>query len=899
MSNGPDLNRRDFLKRAGAASLIAQPARGNEVALVADPSDPVATAKPARWAAAELEQALAASGCAARRIERIGDAPPGWKCIAAAGRTAPLARDALNAARVALPDAPEALALAQSKAAGRDLLLASGADPRGLAYALLELADRVRHSEDPLAAIDVRRPILERPANRIRGINRSFVSDVEDKAWFNDRSFWEQYLSMLATQRFNRLSLTLGLGYNFPRNVTDAYFYFAYPFLVSPPGHRVRAVNLPDSERDRNLEMLRFISDQTVARGIEFQLAIWTHAYQWVNSPEANYTIDGLTPDNHAAYCRDALATVLEACPAISGVTFRVHGESGVPEQSYEFWKIVFDGIVRCRRKVEIDMHAKGIDQQMIDVALATGMPVVISPKYWAEHMGLSYHQAEIRELERPPRDRKDEGHMALSSGSRRFLRYGYGDLLREDRRYGIWHRIWPGTQRHLLWGDPALAAGYGRASSFCGSDGIDICEPLSFKGRIGSGRPGGRNAYQDQSLEAGGADWRKHLYTYRLWGRLLYNPKAEPEVWRRFLRKRFQAGAIAIEGALAHASRVLPLITTSHGLSGSNNTYWPEMYTNQPIVDENRRHPYRDTPSPRRFGAVSPFDPELFSSAEAFADEITKDARSGRYSPLDVAHWLEEAASACSKHLAQAEKEVGARGEAEFRRTAVDVRIQGGLARFFAAKFRSGVLFAIHERSGNREALEQSLKLYRAARSAWTELAEVARAYAPDVAYGRTPHLRGHWLDRLPAIDDDIADMEKRLQGMGDHAKSAQNERVKQAIKEALGAPHGPRAAVRHTPPAHFKPGEQVPIELLAQGKGLRVVRLHYRRVTQAERYVVVEMQPQGGHYRSAIPADYTASPYPLQYFFTVHERESAGLYPGFEANLSNQPYFVLRSST
>ena len=42
----------------------------------------------------------------------------------------------------------------------------------------------------------------------------------------------------------------------------------------------------------------------------------------------------------------------------------------------------------------------------MIDTALATGLPVKMSPKYWAEHMGLPYHQAGIRELEMPPKPR-------------------------------------------------------------------------------------------------------------------------------------------------------------------------------------------------------------------------------------------------------------------------------------------------------------------------------------------------------------------------------------------------------------------------------------------------------------------------------------------------------------
>ncbi len=104
------------------------------------------------------------------------------------------------------------------------------------------------------------------------------------------------------------------------------------------------------------------------------------HGYEWANSPHANYTIEGLTAQTHGPYCRDALAALLRACPAISGVTFRIHGESGVAEGSYDFWKTVFDGVVRSGRKIEIDMHAKGIDQGMIDVALATGMPVRFRP---------------------------------------------------------------------------------------------------------------------------------------------------------------------------------------------------------------------------------------------------------------------------------------------------------------------------------------------------------------------------------------------------------------------------------------------------------------------------------------------------------------------------------------
>ena len=51
------------------------------------------------------------------------------------------------------------------------------------------------------------------------------------------------------------------------------------------PGYDVRVTNLPDAERERNLAMLRFISEQTVARGLEFQLGIWMHGYELAQQP--------------------------------------------------------------------------------------------------------------------------------------------------------------------------------------------------------------------------------------------------------------------------------------------------------------------------------------------------------------------------------------------------------------------------------------------------------------------------------------------------------------------------------------------------------------------------------------------------------------------------------------
>jgi hypothetical protein len=907
----PGETRRQFIKKTGFATAavtgaslfpfsIAAGENKPGVAIVLDKSDTFVMQPPVQWAAEQLRDALIARGITAQIFPSLDEAPPTQECILVAGRASTSARQVLASANISLSDAAESLALVRGKIGKRPILLTGGSDARGLVYALLELADRVNFSAEPLAALKIEKPLSERPANVIRSVSRGFNSDVEDKSWFQSKEFWLPYLTMLAANRFNRFNLTLGLGYDFATGLRDTYFYFAYPFLLSVPGYNVRAVPLPDAERDLNLEMLRFISDETARRGLHFQLGIWTHAFKWANSPNVNYTIDGLTPETQGAYCRDALRTLLTQCPNINGVTIRTHGESGVAEGNTEIWKTIFDGVAQCGRKVEIDLHAKGMDQSIIEAALGTNQPVVISPKFWAEHMGLPYMQGAIRQQEMP-RNNHDTGFFSRSSGSRSFLRYGYGDLLAEDRRYGVLHRIWPGTQRLLLWGDPETAASYGRVSSFCGSNGVEIYEPLFFKGRKGSGLPGGRNAYADDSLRPKN-DFEKYDYVYRVWGRNLYNPDGEADGWRRALAKQFGKGAEKAEGALASASRILPLVTTAHCPSAANNNYWPEMYWNMPMVNAGRKHPYSDTASPKLFGNVSPLDPEFFLSCDEFADELLKGESSGKCSPVWVANQLDEDAMNATDNLHTAKSKVRDTKSADFRRLAMDVTIQSGLGKFYAAKFRAGVLYAIYQRSLYRLALEQALKAQRTARATWAEFADAAKnVYRSDVTFGPEYFQRGHWLDRLAAMDDDIADMEKSLElepsaHVGPTASEMKlAERAMRTVLEKPKHDEPPPLAEFHTPPASFKRGQ--PLAIVAHAPKAAGVRLRYRHVNQAETWRMVEMDLSGKDYAANIPADYTDSPFPLQYHFQVLASiGGARLYPGLQPGWQGQPYFVVR---
>ena len=409
-------------------------------------------------------------------------------------------------------------------------------------------------------------------------------------------------------------------------------------------------------------------------------------------------------------------------------------------------------------------------------------MPVKLGAKYSAEHESLGYHQADIRELEIPRSDRMETGLFSLSNGARRFTRYGYADFFQQGSRYKVLFRLWPGTQRHLLSADPEMAAAFGRTSNFCGAAGLELCEPLTFKGREGSGQPGGRCAYADSSL----------------------NP------FRRGRR---------VDGN--GCGKRFPCSSFGH-----------------------------DSPS--------------FLSLE----------------PLLLARDLRQYAD-CYR-----------------QRTFALQRI--GLGQFFAAKLRSGALFEIYKQIGDADAAKLAVEQYVNARNSWDTMARrVQKVYRANITYGSVPIRQGHWMDRLEGIDKDVRAMQAVLQHKPDiQAGSQQNGQ--QAIRAILQPPHRPSFACNHTPPQVFQPGDLSPLSLSLNNRNgtapLSSALLIYRHVNQGERWRTAEMEQAGTAFQSAIPGDYTNSPFPLQYLFEFRRGSSeAWLYPAFNKSLSNQPYFAV----
>ncbi len=767
-----------------------------------------------------------------------------------------------------------------------------GFDTRGLIYAITEIVDRIENrKEKKINFKKIFHKTYESPKAKIRSISKCFESDIEDLKWFYNKTMWREYLDMLITNRYNRFSLTLGMQYNYPYGnefIKDVYFYLAYPFLVKPQGYKIYAEGINKKTRDKNLKMLKFISDETSKRGLDFQLAIWTQRYDFNNVPNANYQIKKV-PKNYAEYCRDSLKTILNSCPSISGITLRVHVECGIPEKDYNFWKIYFNSIKKIRRNINLDLHAKGIDNKLINLALNVTPNVTVSPKYIAEHMGLPYHQTSIRKQEMPPKGKIDKKWI-FSEGERKFLRYSYGDLLTNKRKYGILFRIWPGTQRILIWGDPDLARGYGQHSTFCNSLGVELCEPLSFKGRMGTGIKNGRFNYSEKKLRTK-YDWQKYIYTYKVWGRCVYNYDTNDDNYARYFRKIFGRVSEDLINALSYASKILPFFTLVHGVSASNNSYWPEIYENMSTVEKAPNLPYSyDLHKPSRFGMATSQDPQLIMSPFDLANCIYKNSVIKKYSPITMSNWLKEYSLKSNKFLLKAFKKKINLNSQEFKRLEIDIKILSSLGFFFSYKIRSSCYWELYIKTKNQNIGKSALKFYNMAYDAWYTAANISKKYYfDDLTYGPQSWLRGRWDDRLPAIKEDIIKMKNILN------KNKYKRFFFRNLNKIKNWKNNQQFKTKHI--INIKNNGNIEIYLDYKKRANKKLYVNFRNVNQSYKWRKSNLILKNNQYFGKILKKNISSKFPIQYYFELIDNNISFFCPGINKNLSNQPYYIINN--
>jgi hypothetical protein len=203
-------------------------------------------------------------------------------------------------------------------------------------------------------------------------------------------------------------------------------------------------------------------------------------------------------------------------------------------------------------------MRAKGFNDDMIEAALGSGLPVRIATKFWGEQMGLPFHPTHVEW-----RNQFDRRH-------------SYADLLRYPKRYDMLWRLWnKGTTRILLWGDPEWVRRFAGSTHLYDAPGFEINEPLAFK--MGH-TLGPTYALLNKDYQYYRWEYERYWHFYQVFGRVAYNPELSPRVWQSEFEKRFgKLAAPAVERAYHTASKILPYIVAYNLSDLSADHAWAE----------------------------------------------------------------------------------------------------------------------------------------------------------------------------------------------------------------------------------------------------------------------------------------------------------------------------------
>jgi hypothetical protein len=172
----------------------------------------------------KVTSALKEKGIQHRQITSLKTAQGDLLLVLGISSKAGPAANLHNKLNIPKPMEAESLLIRHVKWSGKNVLLVSGADDRGLMYALLDVADRIGWSKNPQNPLSEVRNIEEKPAVLERALSIYTMHQGNFESYFYDETYWVRYLDMLAANRFNTFALLFGYE-------NWGYFSPPYPYF--------------------------------------------------------------------------------------------------------------------------------------------------------------------------------------------------------------------------------------------------------------------------------------------------------------------------------------------------------------------------------------------------------------------------------------------------------------------------------------------------------------------------------------------------------------------------------------------------------------------------------------------------------------------------------------------
>ncbi|HDY88555.1 MAG TPA: hypothetical protein ENH82_10660 [bacterium] len=288
----------------------------------------------------KIKLALKKKGVSLEEVFDIQEARGNILIVAGIARGSGSAAELVKSFKLSAPEESESLMIHRMKYEGKETLLITGADDRGLMFALLDVADRIGWSANPDNPLSEVQNTIEKPYVTDRALSKYTMHRSTFESYFFDEDYWARYLDMLAENRFNRFVLIFGYE-------NAGYFAPPYPYFFNVDEFPdIRVVGITREKQQRNLKMLNRLIEMTHERGLDFTIGIWDHIYKGgVQGPDAfaeNPTpglVWGLTEENLIPFTKIALAKFFQLVPDLDAIQFRMHGESGLREGGMKDFK--------------------------------------------------------------------------------------------------------------------------------------------------------------------------------------------------------------------------------------------------------------------------------------------------------------------------------------------------------------------------------------------------------------------------------------------------------------------------------------------------------------------------------------------------------------------------------
>jgi len=851
---------------------------------------------------------------------------------------------------ISKPAEKESLLIRHATRSDKKVLLVSGADDRGLMYALLDVADRIGWAYDPANPLSEVRDTIEKPAVAERALSIYTMHKANFESYCYNEQYWAGYLDMLAENRFNTFALLFGYE-------NWGYFSPPYPYFFDVEEFpNIKVVGITREKQQRNLEALNRIIKMTHERGMNFTLGIWDHIYRGgVQGPRdragkpTEGIVWGLTAENLIPYTKVALEKFLRLVPDIDAIQFRMHGESGLKRsEMHKFWENIYQVMLESGPDIRFDARAKNFPDSLIDKALEMGVNIRICTKYWMEQMGLPFHPTHIH------------------PGNQHDRRHGYADLLRYPQRYKMHWRLWNcGTTRVLLWGDPEYVRRFVQSTYLYDGEGFEVVEPMATKMQD---HPLDMKPFELLKPQYKYYDWEfeRYWHFFQLFGRLGYNPDTSPEVWQSQFQKRFgKEAAPYIEQAIHRAGKILPRIV-------AYNYPYNMFPTTRGWVEKQRT---KDLPE---YARALPSDTQQFLSIDEAAQYQLEGKDSARIWPQESSRWFARISREVLNSVGGAERRIGGHKNKEFDSTIVDLKILANLALYHSRRAKAGFSYALFKHSKDLNALDDAIGYEAEAIKAWEKIVEAAGdVYNDNLMMGReSSGLSGHWKDELgklrkglhklqlqrknfqPTVTGNgplIAYVPIRKAAAGKDLVIRATIRAKESItrvrivygnskgdqkylsmkrtepflyRAVIGGKDvkdglsyfieavdktGRRARtelisvtvtkdnkpplLKHKPVTSAQAGKPLTVTAeVSDPSGVKWVRLRYRSVSQYQDYKSLDMieTKNKGQYRAVVPGEDIEAKWDFMYFFEVMDNKGNGkIYPDLE---KEAPYIIVK---